>query len=125
MIELYNRLVLIQSQNEPISVFSLDEVREVRDYNPDLIRRSIAGSESTALGTHLSAIHPVWGVMKGESCAFAFLHDPELKGLGGWAVTSDGSVLRPGGLLGRTGLCVPAGSEGLPGISAYSDEICQ
>ena len=99
MIELYNRLVLTQSQNEPISVFSLDEVREVRDYNPDLIRRSIAGSESTALGTHLSAIHPVWGVMKGESCAFAFLHDPEL--------------------------CVPAGSEGLPGISAYSDEICQ
>ena len=93
MIELYNRLVLTQSQNEPISVFSLDEVREVRDYNPDLIRRSIAGSESTALGTHLSAIHPVWGVMKGESCAFAFLHDPELKGLGGWAVTSDGSVL--------------------------------
>ena len=42
MIELYNRLVLTQSQNEPISVFSLDEVREVRDYNPDLIRRSIA-----------------------------------------------------------------------------------
>ena len=93
MLKLYNRLVLNQNQNEPISTFSIEEIRETRDYTEDLISRSVVGSESRILGTHPYAINPVWGVMKGESSAFAFLNDPEIRGLGGWAEAKDGSLL--------------------------------